>query len=110
MPKWKIKRNALVQSLFSGFCFINLVVGALFEHGMDRAPAVLGGVVLALISGAVIATDPKERHHTNMLVWYALGLHLLMTGFAMWVSFHWFIVALYFLELALCVYVWRKKK
>ena len=77
---------------------------------MGSTPAVLGGVVLALISGAVIATDPKERHHTNLLVWNALVLHLLMTGFAMWVSFHWIIVVLYFLELALCVYVWRKKQ
>ena len=109
MPKRKIKRNALVQSLFSGFCFINLVLGALFEHGMDRAPAVLGGVVLALISGAVIATDPKARHHTNVAVWYALVLHLLITGFVMWVSFHWAIVVLYFLELGLCVYIWRRK-
>ena len=109
MPKRKIKRNALVQSLFSGFCFINLVLGALFEHGMDRAPAALGGIGLALISSVVIATDPKERHHTNMLVWYALVLHLLITGFVMWVSFHWIIVVLYFLELALCAYIWRKK-
>ena len=109
MTKWKIKRNALVQSLFGGFSCINLVVGARLEHGMDGTPAVLGGVVLALISGAVIATDPKERHHTNLLVWYALVLHLLMTGFAMWVSFHWIIVVLYFLELFLCVYIWRKK-
>ena len=109
MPKWKIKRNALVQSLFGGFCCINLVVGALLEHGMDRTPAVLGGVVLALFSGAVIATDPKAQHHTNMLVWYALVLHLLITGFVMWVSFRWSIVVLYFLELFLCVYIWRKK-
>lgn len=109
MTKWKIKRNVLVQSLFEGFSCINLVVGALLEHGMGRTPAVLGGVVLTLISGAVIATDPKERHHTNLLVWYDLVLHLLMTGFAMWVSFHWIIVVLYFLELALCIYFWRKK-
>ena len=109
MPKWKIKRNALVQSLFSGFCCINLVVGALFKHGMDRGLAVLGGIGLALISSVVIATDPKARHHTNTEVWYALALHLLMTGFVLLVSFHWSIVVLYFLELALCVYIWRKK-
>ena len=109
MPRWKIKRNALVRSLFSGFCFLNMAVVSLLEDGMASNPVLFGSIVLALVSSLVIATDPQARHHTNLLVWYALVLHLLMTGFAMWVSFHWIIVVLYFLELALCIYFWRKK-
>ena len=109
MPKWKIKRNALVQSLFGGFCFINFAVVSLIMDGMEENPVPLGAIALALISVLVTAADPKARHHTDSRVCFDLMLHLFATGITLWISFHWIIVVLNFLELALCIYFWRKK-
>ena len=69
----------------------------------------LGAIALALISVLVTAADPKARHHTDSRVCFDLMLYLFATGITLWISFHWIIVVLYFLELALCIYFWRKK-
>lgn len=110
MPRWKIKRNALVRSLFSGFCFLNMAVVSLLEDGMASNPVLFGSIVLALVSSLLIATDPQARHNTDVEVWCTLALHLIWTAFILTeIFFHWSIVVLYFLELALCIYIWRIK-
>ena len=106
MPKWKIKRNALVQSLFFGFSGINSFVAG----GLDSGDRGLQFISFSLLLAAfAVAMDPRESNNRNSAAWGSLAIHLFLTGFVLLVSFHWGIVVLYFLELALCVYIWRKK-
>ena len=110
MPKRKIQKNALVQGLLVGFCIINMVAAGLIEYGLDRAPAELGGIALALFSMVTIAADRRLRNNTNTAVWCTLALHLIWTVvILMTMVFHWAIVVLYLLELAFCIFIWRKK-
>lgn len=110
MAKRKLQKNALVQGLLAGFCIINMVAAGLIEYGLDRAPAVLGGLALALFATASIAADRRQRNNTNTAVWCTLAVHLIWTVVILTkMVFHWSIVALYLLEPALCIHIWRKK-
>ncbi len=108
MPRWKIKRNALIQGLFYGFCVLNLAVAWFLTHGVDRV------LLLTLVSGLALvvakAVDLEPRRNTDGAAVCALAAHLLETaGLLIYTFFHWSIVVLYFLELALCIYIWRIK-
>ena len=110
MPKWKIQKNALVQGLLAGFCIINMVAAGLIEYGTERVLAELGGLVLALFTMVSIAADRRAQNNTKMAVWCTLAIHSIWTVIILTVLvFHWAIVILYFLELALCIYIWHKK-
>ena len=106
MPERKIKRNALVQGLLYLFSGINALIAALLCGG-DNWLLYIGGALL--LAALAVAMDHRESNNRNSTVWGTMGAHLFLTGFVLVVSFHWAIVVLYFLELALCVYVWRRK-
>ena len=106
MPKWKIQKNALLQGLFFGFSGMNAFVAG----GLDNKDRWLQIISFSLLVAAfAIAMDPRESNNRNGAVWSSLFAHLFLTGFVLLVSFHWSIVVLYLLELALCIYIWRKK-
>ena len=106
MPKWKSQRNARIQGLFYLFAGFNALIAALLSGG-DKGLLYIGGA-LFLVALAV-AMDYRKSNNRNGAVWGTMGAHLFLTGFVLLVSFRWFIVILYFLELALCIYFWRKK-
>ena len=108
MPRWKIKRNALIQGLFYGFCVLNLAVAWFLTHGVDRV--LLLTLVSSLALVVVKAADLEPRRNTDSAAVCALAAHLLETaGLLIYAFFHWSIVVLYLLELILCVSIWRKK-
>ena len=107
MKEWKTKKNARIQGLFYLFAGLNALIAALLRDG-DNGLLYIGGA-LALVALAV-AMDFRKSNNSNGAVWGTMGAHLFLTSFVLLVSFHWSIVVLYFLELFLCVYVWRKKK
>ena len=108
MPKWKIKRNALVNGLYSGFIFLNLLVLMLLIDMSGRV--VLITLLMTLVVPVVTAMDRREKNTTDGAVCCALALHLIETAWILTkLYFHWSIVVLYFLELALCIYIWRIK-
>ncbi len=107
MSKWKIKRNALVQSLFFGFAGINELIAAMLKAG-ENEYLLLGIAVLLVAAFAVL--DPSERRNSVGAVWGAMAGHLFITAHILTtLFFHWAIVVLYVLELALCIYIWRKE-
>ena len=109
MPEWKRKRNALVIGLFSGSIFLNLLVLMLLI-GMSGRVVLICLLMMPVVTG-VVAMDRREKNTTDGAVCCALALHLIETGWILTkLYFHWAIVVLYFLELGLCVYVWRRKK
>ena len=109
MTKWKIKRNALVNGLFSGSIFLNLLVLMLLIGMSGRV--VLIALLMTLVVPMLTAMDRREKNTTDGAVCCALALHLIETAWILTkLYFHWSIVVLYFLELGLCVYVWRRKK
>jgi hypothetical protein len=106
MPKWKSQRHARIQGLFYLFAGLNALIAALLSGG-DKGLLYIGGALF--LAALAVAMDYRKSNNRNGAVWGTMGAHLFLTGFVLLVSFHWFIVILYFLELALCVYVWRKK-
>ena len=106
MTEWKTKKNARIQGLFYLFAGLNALIAALLRDG-DNGLLYIGGA-LALAALAV-AMDFRKSNNSNGAVWGTMGVHLFLTSFVLLVSFHWSIVVLYFLELILCVYIWRKK-
>ena len=106
MKEWKTKKNARIQGLFYLFAGLNALIAALLRNG-DNGLLYIGGA-LALAALAV-AMDFRKSNNSNGAVWGTMGVHLFLTGFVLLASFHWIIVVLYFLELALCIYFWRKK-
>ena len=106
MKEWKTKKNARIQGLFYLFAGLNALIAALLREG-DNGLLYIGGA-LALAALAV-AMDFRKSNNSNGAVWGTMGVHLFLTGFVLLVSFLWLIVVLYFLELALCIYFWRKK-
>ena len=106
MPKWKSQKNARIQGLFYLFAGLNALIAALLSGGDKGLLYIAGALAFAALA---VAMDFRKSNNRNGAVWGTMGAHLFLTGFVLLVSFHWFIVILYFLELALCVYVWRKK-
>ena len=106
MPKWKIQKNARIQGLFYLFAGLNALIAALLSGG-DKGLLYIGGALF--LAALAVAMDFRKSNNRNGAVWGTMGAHLFLTGFVLLVSFRWFIVILYFLELALCVYIWRKK-
>ena len=62
-----------------------------------------------LLAAFAVMMDSRISSNQNGAVWGALLAHLFLTGFVLLVSFHWSIVVLYLMELALCIYIWHKK-
>lgn len=106
MTERKIKKNAQIQGLFYLFTGFNTLIAAALSGG-DNGLLYIGGALL--FAALAVAMDFRESNNRNGAVWGTMGVHLFLTGFALLVSFRWFIVVLYLLELALCVYIWRKK-
>lgn len=106
MAKSKLRKNAQLQGLFYGFSGLNaFVAGGLGDE--DRG---LQFISFSLLLAAFAVTmDSRASANQNGAVWGALLAHLFLTGFVLFVSFHWSIVVLYLLELALCLCIWRKK-
>ncbi len=108
MPKWKIKRNALVNGLILGSLCLNMLVLMLLTGMIGRELVIV--LVLTAVVPTVVAMDRREKNTTDGTVCCYFALHLLETAYILTkLYFHWAIVVLYFLELALCVYIWRKK-
>ena len=107
MQECKIKKNARIQGLFYLLAGINALIAALLSGGDNGLLYIGGALALAALT---VAMDIRKSNNSNGAVWGTMGVHLFLTGFVLLASFHWFIVVLYFLELALCVYIWRKKK
>ena len=107
MQECKIKKNARIQGLFYLFAGINSLIAALLSGG-DKGLLYIGGALA--FAALAVAMDIRKSNNSNGAVWETMGVHLFLTGFVLLASFHWAIVVLYFLELILCVYIWRKKK
>ena len=105
MTRYEYKRNTWLLGLFWGFSGVNSLAAGALEGG---GPAIGLGATL-LLTALIVMWDNRENHKTRGDVWGAAIAHFLLTGFAMAMFFHWFIVILYFLELALCLCIWRKK-
>ena len=106
MTEWKTKKNARIQGLFYLFAGLNALIAALLRDG-DNGLLYIGGALA--FAALAVAMDIRKSNNSNGAVWGTMGVHLFLTGFVLLVSFHWSIVVLYFLELFLCVYIWRKK-
>jgi hypothetical protein len=106
MQECKIKKNARIQGLFYLFAGINALIAALLSGG-DKGLLYIGGALF--LTSLAVAMDFRKSNNSNGAVWGTMGVHLFLTGFVLLASFHWAIVVLYFLELILCVYIWRKK-
>ena len=107
MQECKIKKNARIQGLFYLFAGINALIAALLSGGDKGLLYIAGALAFAALA---VAMDVRKSNNSNGAVWETMGVHLFLTGFVLLASFHWAIVVLYFLELILCVYIWRKKK
>ena len=106
MAKSKLRKNAQLQGLFYGFSGMNAFVAGGLGDG-DRGLQFISFSLL--LAAFAVAMDSRKSSNQNGAVWGALLAHLFLTGFVLLVSFHWIIVVLYLLELALCIYVWRIK-
>jgi len=106
MAKRKLQKNARLQGLFYGFSGMNAFVAGGLGDG-DRGLQFISFSLL--LAAFAVAMDPRASANQNGAVWGALFAHLFLTGFVLFVSFHWAVVVLYLLELALCIYIWRKK-
>ena len=106
MTEWKTKKNARIQGLFYLFAGINSLIAALLSGGDKGLLYIAGALAFAALA---VAMDVRKSNNSNGAVWGTMGAHLFLTSFVLLVSFHWSIVVLYFLELFLCVYIWRKK-
>lgn len=106
MTRFEYKRNTRLLGLFWSFSGINVLVTGALAGGVG--PLIGLGTIL-LAAAFMIVFDRRESNKDSVAVWCAGFAHLFLTGFVSLVSFHWIIVVLYFLELALCVYIWRKK-
>ena len=106
MQECKIKKNARIQGLFYLFAGINALIAALLSGG-DKGLLYIGGALF--LTSLAVAMDFRKSNNSNGAVWGTMGVHLFLTVFVLLVSFYWTIVILYFLELILCVYIWRKK-
>ena len=106
MPKWKIQKNARLQGLFYGFSGMNAFVAGGLGDGDSGLQFISFSLLLAAFA---VAMDSRASANQNGAVWGALLAHLFLTGFVLFVSFHWAVVVLYLLELTLCIYIWRKK-
>ena len=102
----KFKKNAQIQGLLYFFAGINALLAALLGGGDKGLLYISGALLLAALA---VAVDFRKSNNRNATVLGTMGVHLFLTGFVLLVSFHWAIVILYFLELALCVYMWRRK-
>ena len=107
MQECKIKKNARIQGLFYLFAGLNALIAALLRDGDNGLLYIGGALVFAALA---VAMDIRKSNNSNGAVWGTMGVHLFLTGFVLLASFYWAIVVLYFLELILCVYIWRKKK
>ena len=105
MQECKIKKNARIQGLFYLFAGINALIAALLSGG-DKGLLYIGGALF--LTSLAVAMDFRKSNNSNGAVWGTMGVHLFLTVFVLLVSFHWTNVILYFLELILCVYIWRK--
>ena len=106
MAKRKLQKNARLQGLFYGFSGMN----AFMTGGLGDGDKGLQFISFSLLLAAFAVTmDSRESANQNGAVWGALLAHMFLTGFVLFVSFHWAIVVLYLLELILCVSIWRKK-
>ena len=106
MQECKIKKNARIQGLFYLFAGINSLIAALLSGGDKGLLYIAGALAFAALA---VAMDYRKSNNRNGAVWGTMGAHLFLTGFVLLVSFHWFIVILYFLELALCICIWCRK-
>ena len=106
MAKRKLQKNARLQGLFYGFSGMN----AFMAGGLGDGDKGLQFISFSLLLAAFAVTmDSRKSANQNGAVWGALLAHMFLTGFVLFVSFHWAIVVLYLLELILCVSIWRKK-
>ena len=106
MAKRKLQKNARLQGLFYGFSGMN----AFMAGGLGDGDKGLQFISFSLLLAAfAVMMDSRESANQNGAVWGALLAHMFLTGFVLFVSFHWAIVVLYLLELILCVSIWRKK-
>ena len=106
MAKRKLQKNARLQGLFYGFSGMN----AFMAGGLGDGDKGLQFISFSLLLAAFAVTmDSRESANQNGAVWGALLAHMFLTGFVLFVSFHWAVVVLYLLELTLCIYIWRKK-
>ena len=106
MQECKIKKNARIQGLFYLFAGINALIAALLSGG-EKGLLYIGGALF--LASLAVAMDFRKSNNSNGAVWGTMGVHLFLTVFVLLVSCYWTIVILYFLELILCVYIWRKK-
>ena len=106
MAKRKLQKNARLQGLFYGFSGMNAFVAGGLGEG-DRGLQFISFSLL--LAAFAVAMDSRASANQNSAVWGALLAHLFLTGFVLFVFFHWAIVVLYLLELILCVSIWRKK-
>ena len=106
MAKRKLQKNAQLQGLFYGFSGMNAFVAGGLGDG-DRGLQFISFSLL--LAAFAVAMDSRASANQNGAVWGALLAHLFLTGFVLFVSFHWAVVVLYLLELALCIYIWRKE-
>ena len=106
MAKRKLQKNARLQGLFYGFSGMNAFVAGGLGNG-DRGLQFISFSML--FTAFAVAMDSRASSNQNGAVWGALFAHLFLTGFVLFLSFHWAIVLLYLLELALCIFIWRKK-
>ena len=106
MAKRKLQKNARLQGLFYGFSGMNAFVAGGLGDGDKGLQFISFSLLLAAFA---VTMDSRESANQNGAVWGALLAHLFLTGFVLLVSFHWSIVILYLLELAICIYIWHKK-
>ena len=106
MAKSKLQKNARLQGLFYGFSGMNAFVAGGLGDGDKGLQFISFSLLLAAFA---VMMDSRISSNQNGAVWSALFAHLFLTGFALFISFHWAIVVLYLLELALCIYIWHKK-
>lgn len=106
MTGYRYKRNALLLGLFYGFSGANALIAYLaFEA--SREWLWMGITLLAVTP--VIVIDKRKENKSNFAVWGGTFVHLLVTVLCMISGFEPVLAVLYFLELAVCIYVWRRK-
>ena len=106
MPKRKIHKNARLQGMFFGFSGMNaFVAGGIGDS--DEGLRYIAWVLL--FTAFAVAMDSRKSNNSDGAVFGSLFVHLFLTGFVLFISFHWSIVVLYLLELAHCIHIWRKK-
>ena len=105
MTRCEYRRNTWLLGMFWGFSGVNSIIAGATAGG----GASIGLGATLLVTALIVMWDNRENHKSKGDVWCAAIAHALLTGFVLSLNFCWAIVVLYFLELGLCVYIWRKK-